>query len=198
MDKETVSHNMQTYDTLGNERSKAICELRKINVENLCKQYDYIDVYAQYVWAIGESLGLEGGGGFESIIERLIHLLGGDAQGEEPTRETYTGLTVKMGKPAETSDYEDTREKLVEDIKSTQWCVSLKDVLGWLDRQAAITEREVREALEQTISAAAEEAEQAFNDTRRLSATIEKQRDVIARAKVAYDTVRGLFDGWEE
>lgn len=39
---------------------------------------------------------------------------------------------------------EDTREKLEEDIKNTQWCVSLKDIFGWLDRQAAITERNCR------------------------------------------------------
>jgi hypothetical protein len=130
------------------------------------------------------------------FIDALIGLIGTtDTEGDTSDTE------------GDTSDTEgDTREKLEEDVLS--WCAlyptwthanEFRDkVFGWLDRQAAITEREVREALEQTISAAAEEAEQAFNDTRRLSATIEKQRDVIARAKVAYDTVRGLFDGWEE
>ena len=69
-----------------------------------------------------------------------------------------------------------------------------REMRALLDRQEAITEREVREALEQTISAATEEAEQAFNDTRRLRATIDRQRDVIDRFRAAYNAVRGLFD----
>jgi hypothetical protein len=198
MEKETVSYNMQTYDVLGNERSNAVENLEKMDL-------DTGGAIKKLAVALGVDWNAANADKSVTLLkERIIHLLGGHlGEGEEPTRETYTGLTVNMGKPAETSDYEDTREKLEEDVReeighyfswqATRDQLSAK-TLDFLDRQAAITEREVREALEQTISAAAEEAEQAFNDTRRLSATIEKQRDVIARAKVAYDTVRGLFD----
>lgn len=47
----------------------------------------------------------------------------------------------RIAEPQAKVDVLDSREKLEEDIKSTQWCISLKDILAWLDRQAAITER---------------------------------------------------------
>lgn len=45
----------------------------------------------------------------------------------------------------EREDEHDTREKLEEDIRRTvpRWLVSVDGVKGWLDRQAAITEREL-------------------------------------------------------
>lgn len=317
------------YDTLGNERHKAVCELRNIHTDA-----------GGFVKELAAAIGVEWKAPrvkqtISEIRDRLIHLLGGDAQVDlanlgrpyheggavldagvireckKPTSETYTGLTLRFPNPAETPDDgdasvtsdarsdtseavkklrefalgevanfmgpndaeellsiarrieamevmeeideerraradEDTREKLEEDIKSTQWCVSLKDVLGWLDRQAAITERncraeydDMRDYLQAQVDRLrgevehlnkAPEAYRLANEALReqnmelrrtlddlheryanadavnglvehandcLKAEADRQRDALERCRLAYETVRGLFDGWD-
>ena len=74
---------VMTYDVLGNERHKAVCELSSISVGELVKKYDYVDIYPEFIWAVGQAIGLRYGAGFEDIVNRLIHLLGGKEGREE-------------------------------------------------------------------------------------------------------------------
>lgn len=91
------------YDVLGNERHKAVCELSGISVDKLVENYDYVDIYPEFIWALGQAIGLRRGAGFEAIVNRLIHLLCGDLSHDtNPMRqENETGITdelqVKLG-----------------------------------------------------------------------------------------------------
>jgi hypothetical protein len=151
-------------------------------------------------------------------------LLGGHLdECKKPTPETYTGLTLRFPNPAETSDGgdasvtsdarsdEDTRERLEEDVReeighyfswqATRDQLSAK-ILDFLDRQAAITERETRvcelyrfEENHRWHIRSLEEVNRQLNERiDRQRDVIDRQRDVIDRCRIAYNAVRGLFD----
>ena len=58
------------------ERREAIERLKGISVDELADKFDWVDIYPEFIWKVGESLGLRHGAGFESILNRLVHLLG--------------------------------------------------------------------------------------------------------------------------
>jgi hypothetical protein len=85
---------MSTYDTLDNERRKAVCELRKLNSENFrCKQFmgDLLSAIDQD-WISKASM-YDDATLNEYMRDRLIHLLGGS----QPTLEAADGcMTIKF------------------------------------------------------------------------------------------------------
>ena len=49
--------------------------MSSISVGELANKYDYVDIYPEFIWAVGQAIGLRRGAGFEDIVSRLIHLL---------------------------------------------------------------------------------------------------------------------------
>jgi hypothetical protein len=219
------------YDTLGNERHKAVCELRNIHTDA-----------GGFVKELAAAIGVEWKAPrvkqtISEIRDRLIHLLGGDAQVDlanlgkpyheggavldagvireckKPTPETYTGLTLRFPNPAETQDDgdasvtsdarsdEDTREDverdalvLLDNLRAygSKYASDAEcEMRALLDRQAAITEREVECDMIKAGHAVVEIERERIAELR---ATIDRQRDVIDRFRDAYNAVRGLFD----
>ena len=131
--KNGEKYQLDTYDALGNERHKAVCELRGISVDELCKKYDYIDIYPEFIWSIGQAIGLRHGAGFEEIISRLIRLLGGDngtasnGDGTCPITVQSPSITDELRKFAETFRYE------WYDVKDGSSCYTTSDCPPSLD-----------------------------------------------------------------
>lgn len=87
----------------------------------------------------------------------------------------------------------DTREKLQADIDDCHWLIledEKRDVLGWLDRQAAITERELCKGCDWPYLAAQPDQE-AYDRIAGLEAELEKRDKGIARLKAQRDMWRG-------
>ena len=89
-----------TYDVLGNERHKAVCELRKIPGQ---MTGDTIDgPYYEFYEKLANAIGIETNEGlmFSIVRDRLIHLLGGDRpSGIDVLREMDTDGTSHNDNP---------------------------------------------------------------------------------------------------
>ena len=108
-----------------------------------------------------------------------------DASSDKDTREKVEGSLARLivGICAARLRTDKTNMELVARFKN--------GLTRILDRQAAITAREVERDMTKAGHVAVEIERERIADQR---ATIERQRDAISRFKTAYDAVRGLFD----
>lgn len=94
---DTDQHAFVGYDVLGNERHKAVCELRKLKLG--------VGSLANNQICIADAIGAEfnEGDNFSKVMQaRLIHLLGGDERNFS-TAENNTRVLMPWDNPAETS-----------------------------------------------------------------------------------------------
>ena len=114
-----------TYEVLGNERHKAVCELRKIQTDA-----------GGFVKALANALGVEWQAPrvhqtIAEVRDRLIHLLGGDEPDLQKSPKLANSGVDDGGKVTITDEF---REFVETAMRSNGRCISEAELLGIADR----------------------------------------------------------------
>ena len=172
------SFTQVTYDELGNERHKAICELRNVPDDIGKSELTYQETEDMIYAALGVKKELLGYyKGLDALRDRLIYLLGGD---EPYSNHTRTILEPNLPKSAEIiKSGDEFEDKLMESGENHQIEATFTDELRkFKGRINAVLAPEMVLALRAEINCIADRIDEQERKLR-------KQRDGFKRAMVA-------------
>jgi len=190
-DSGQVHAPLVTYDVLGNERHKAVCELRKM--PEWYPVDDERPPSVQFKKDLCRAIGVDGLPSFAKARDRLIHLLGGDTRTAETSEDASDYVTQSTG-PAESVSLE---KKTFENV----WYDVMEHEIWITDHDKAPTDHSVnlQDAVDSIFSKTGSvEDPKTPESVKNLQETVKRGEDVVPISSITDElrdyVYKQLFD----